>query len=60
MAKGDKRMTIRVLYNKDGQLDPEMDKKIKKAMESIGLRFTGSGMSLVDGDRDMSFSDSED
>lgn len=51
-------MTIRVLYNKDGQLDPEMDKKIKKAMESIGLRFTGSGM-FLDGDRDMSFSDSE-
>jgi len=23
-------MTIRVLYNKDGQLDPEMDKKIKE------------------------------
>ena len=50
-------MEIKVIYNKDSEIDTDLDKKIIKAMKGIGLGFYASGCNRINGERDVTFRD---
>lgn len=50
-------MELKVIYNKKRKVDMALDKKIIKAMKSIGFIFYASGCNRLDGGRDIAFDD---
>ena len=51
------RMEIKVIYNKNSQIDPDLDDQITKAMKGIGFSFYASGCNRINGERDVTFRD---
>lgn len=47
-------MKIKVVYE-GGKIDSDLDARIRKGLESVGLRWYGQGMDLTTGERDMGF-----
>ena len=50
-------MELKVIYNKNSQIDTDLDKKIIKAMKGIGFVFYASGCNRINGERDVTFRD---
>ena len=50
-------MKLKVIYNKNKQIDKDLDKIIIKAMQAIGFAFYASGCNRMNGERDVTFSD---
>ena len=50
-------MKLKVIYNKNSQIDPVLDDKIMKAMKTIGFVFYASGCNRINGERDVVFNE---
>ena len=48
-------MQIKVIYDKQGQIDENLDQKIERAFDALGFRFSGSGCNRINGKRDLIF-----
>ena len=44
-----------IKYKKEQSIDSELDKKIGSFFETLGYEWTGSGISVIDNVRDISF-----
>ena len=50
-------MQIKVIYDKKGQIDENLEQKMIRAFDALGFRFYGSGCNLINGKRDLVFDD---
>lgn len=50
-------MDLKVIYNKNSKIDAALDKRIMKAIQTIGFKFYASGCNRINGERDLAFRD---
>ena len=48
-------MQVKVIYDKKGKIDVDLDVKITEAFAALGFRFSGSGCNRINGRRDLIF-----
>lgn len=49
------KLKIKVMYNKKHKIDRKLDNGIHKLLKGAGLKFVGSGVNFITGERDLCF-----